>query len=207
MKKNIIILLLITNLHAMSQKKIEGDYFFRRMEMAAGFNFSADGSFRFFFSYGAVDRLAEGTFTVEESTIKLKSNKEAGKDFTVTKQSKESGGYTLTFNHANKYLTSNILCVCFTNGKEESVITNDSGVAHINVPRCDSIYARHLLYPDVYTLVKDKDNENNRFTLLLNPSLGQLSFKGIDLKIESDGSLSWLPNYFLDMPNVKFVKE
>jgi hypothetical protein len=97
--------------------------------------------------------------------------------------------------------------VFFVNGKEESVVTNDSGVAHIDVPNCDSICAQHLLYPDIYTLVKDKTNENNRFTVSLNPSLGQLSFKGIDLKIESDGSLSWLPNYFLDIPNVKFTKQ
>jgi hypothetical protein len=195
------------NLQAMSQTKIQGEYAFRKTEMVAGFNFSAAGTFQFFFSYGAVDRTATGTFTVEGKTIKLKSNKEAGKDFTVTAQSKEATGYTINFNHPNKYLLQNILCVFFVNGKEERAVTNSKGEVHVDLVHCDSIYAKHLLYPDILTLVKDAANKNNRFTLSLNPSLEQLSFKGIDLTIESDGSLSWLPNYFLEMPGVKFIKQ
>jgi hypothetical protein len=206
LKKTITILLLIVNLQTMSQTKIQGEYYFRKTEMVAGFNFSAAGTFQFFFSYGAVDRSAAGSFTVEKNIIKLKSNKEAGKDFTVTAQAKEGSGYTVAFTHANKYLLQNILCVFFVNGKEERAFTDDKGEVHTGLSDCDSIYARHLLFPDILTLVKDVENKNNRFTLSLNPSLEQLSFKGIDLTIESDGSLSWLPNYFLDMPGVKFVK-
>lgn len=190
----------------MSQTKIEGEYYFRKTEMVAGFNFSESGTFQFFFSYGAVDRSAAGTFTVEDSTIKLKSNKEPGKDFTVTAQSKEAKGYNLAFTHPNKYLLQNILCLFFVNGVQQQVVTNSDGEAFIELEHCDSIYVQHLLFPDVVTLVKDAGNKNNRFTMSLNSSLEQLSFKGIDLKIENDGSLSWLPNYFLDMPNVKFLK-
>jgi len=191
----------------MSQTKIQGEYMFRKTEMVAGFNFSEAGTFRFFFSYGAVDRTAAGTFTAEGNTVKLKSNKEPGKDFTVTTQSKETKGYTITFSHPNKYLLKNILCVFFVNGKEEKAVTDSNGAVHVDLAHCDSIYAQHLLFPDILTLVKDAGNENNRFTLSLNPSLEQLSFKGIDLTIEKDGSLSWLPNYFLEMSGVKFVKQ
>lgn len=191
----------------MSQNKIEGEYTFNKTEMIAGFNFTATGAFQFFFSYGAVDRTAAGTFTVESNIIKLKSNKEAGKDFTVTAQSKEASGYTISFNHPNKYLLKNILCIFFVNGKEKKAVTDDNGKVHVDIAHCDTIYAQHLLYPDIFTLIKDANNENNGFTLALNPALEQLSFKGIDLTIESDGSLSWLPNYFLEMPGVKFVKQ
>jgi hypothetical protein len=65
----------------MSQKNIEGEYYFRKMEMASGFNFSKDGKFEFFYVYGSVDRNAAGSFTVEGDTLKLTSNKEPGKDF------------------------------------------------------------------------------------------------------------------------------
>ena len=64
----------------MSQTKLQGEYFFRKTEMVAGFNFSAAGTFQFFYSYGAVDRSAAGTFMVEGNTIKLQSSKEPGKD-------------------------------------------------------------------------------------------------------------------------------
>jgi hypothetical protein len=207
LKKNITFLLFIINLQAMSQTTIQGEYMFRKTEMVAGFNFSAAGTFQFFFSYGAVDRTAAGSFTVEGNTIKLKSNKEAGKDFSVTAQSKEATGYTISFNHANKYLLQDIRCLFLVNGKQEEAVTNSNGEVHVDFAHCDTIYAQHLLYPDILTLVKDASNENNRFILSLNPSLEQLSFKGIDLTLESDGSLSWLPNYFLPMPGVKFIKQ
>lgn len=191
----------------MSQKIIQGEYYFRKTEMASGFNFSAGGKFEFFFTYGAVDRSATGTFTVEGDTLKLKSNKEPGHDFSITNQSKQGKGYTLGFSHPNKYLTANILCLFITNGKEQQVTTGNDGKVHIDLPDCDTIYVQHLLYPDIVTLVKDKANSNNNFTLSLNPSLEQVSFKGIDLTITDDKTLSCLSNYFLPMPDIKFIKK
>lgn len=191
----------------MSQKTIQGEYYFRKTEMASGFNFSADGKFEFFFTYGAVDRSATGTFKVEGDSVKLKSNKEAGKDFMITAQSKGSKGYTLVFSHPNKYLLKNILCLFIADGKQQEAYTDSNGEVHVDLPHCDTIYVQHLLYPDIASLVKDKPNDNNRFSLSLNPSLEQVSFKGIDLKIVSDKILTCIPNYFLEMPDIKFVKQ
>lgn len=191
----------------MSQTTIQGEYYFRKMEMASGFNFSKDGKFQFFFTYGAVDRSARGTFSVEGDTLKLKSDKEAGKDFNITSQSKEGKGYTLTFTHPNKYLVKNILCLFVADGKTQEAKTDANGQVNTDLTHCDTIYVQHLLFPDIATLVKDKTNDNNRFTLSLNPSLEQVSFKGIDFKIIDDKTLNCLPNYFLDMPDIKFVKQ
>lgn len=79
--------------------------------MVAGFNFSADGKFQFFYSYGALDRNATGTFFVEGDTLKIKSDKELGKDFTIINQSKQAKGYILIFDDPNKYLLKDILCI------------------------------------------------------------------------------------------------
>lgn len=191
----------------MSQTIIQGEYYLRKTEMASGFNFSADGKFEFFFTYGAVDRNAAGTFTVAGDTLKLKSNKEPGKDFSITGQSKQGKGYTLSFNHANKYLVANILCLFIKDGKEQTATTGNDGKVHIDLPYCDTIYVQHLLYPDILTLVKNKANNNNHFILSLNPSLEQVSFKGIDLTIVDDKTLSCLSNYFLPMPDIKYIKK
>jgi len=190
----------------MLQIPVEGEYFFRKTEMVAGFNFLADGTFQFFFSYGAVDRSANGTFTVEGNLVKLTSNKEAGKDFTVTEQSKTGSGYTIQFSHPNAYLCENIRCLFFTGETPAEAYTDRNGKVQVDLASYDRIYAQHLLYPDIVTLIKDTGNDNDHFICSLNPSLEQLSFKGIDLTIEDDGTLSWLPNYFLAMPDVKFVK-
>jgi hypothetical protein len=63
------------------------------------------------------------------------------------------------------------------------------------------------LYPDIPTLIKDEKNDNNRFTLSLNPSLEKVSFKGIDFKIAGDKMITCLPNYFMAMADIKFIKQ
>ncbi len=91
------------NSKLLSQNTLSGVYSLRGIrEMAAAFEFNKEGHFRFYYAYGAIDRNAEGTYTIEGTKIILKSTKEAGKDFTVTAQSKEASGYTITFNHPNK---------------------------------------------------------------------------------------------------------
>ena len=57
----------------MSQPAITGTYYFKKQELVSGFNFSPDGKFEFFFSYGAVERNVMGTFLVVGDTVKLNS--------------------------------------------------------------------------------------------------------------------------------------
>ena len=57
------------------------------------------------------------------------------------------------------------------------------------------------------TLIKDETNNNNRFILTLNPSLAQVSFEGIDFKIENDSTISCIPNYVMMLKDIKFKKQ
>lgn len=191
----------------MSQKTIEGEYYFRKMEMASGFNFTRDGKFQFFYTYGAVDRSATGSFEVDGDTLKLKSDKEPGKDFTIASQAKQGNGYNIAFKHPNKYLLKNIVCIFVMNGQGQEAYSDENGKLHVNLAHCDTIYVVHNLYPDVPTLVKDEKNENNSFTLELRPSLEQVSFKDIYFKIIDNKTLSCLNNYFMDATDIKFIKE
>ena len=190
----------------MSQPKIDGTYYFRKQELVAAFNFTEGRKFEFFFSYGAVDRSAKGTFAVVGDTVKLNSEKVAGKDFTITKQSKTGTGFMLQFQHPNKFLLQNIVCVFMVNGKEQQLTSDSKGTVKVNLARCDKIYVHHALYPDISTLVKDEKNTNNQFTLTLNPSLEQVSFKWLDLIIKED-RLSLMHSYFMPMEGIEFSKE
>lgn len=206
MKKCFLFLSLFINLQLMSQSIVQGEYYFRKMEMEAGFKFSVDGKFEFFYSYGAVDRSATGTFLVAGDTLKLRSDKEPGKDFNVSRQSRNGNGYTIQFADPNKYLVNNIRCTFISGTKELDEYTGSDGKITIDLPHCDKIYVQHLLFPDIVTLIKDEKNENNNFTLTLNPSLGQVSFKGIDFKIEDENTISCIPNYLMEMENIQFTK-
>lgn len=191
----------------MAQSKVQGEYVFNRQEMVAGFDFSADAKFKFFYSYGAIDRTATGTFTVKGDTLTLKSNKKSGHDFTVKSQSKEGKGYTIKIEDANEYFLANIRCSFFTGKERHDEITDEKGEIKVAFEQVDKIYVQHLLYPDMVTLVKDERNANNRFVLTLNPSLAQVSFQGIDFKINNDKTLSCTSNYFMMLDDIKFKKQ
>ncbi|MEO6547240.1 MAG: hypothetical protein ABIN94_04550 [Ferruginibacter sp.] len=206
MKNILLVLLLLAANQLFSQSAIQGEYHFSRQEMVAGFNFLPAGKFEFYYSYGAVDRTATGTFTVKGDAIKLKSDKASGKDFTILSESVSGKGYTVKFEDPNNYLVNSILCIFLVNGKSQSAYSDDNGDVHIDVPDCDSIFVLHPLFPDIVTRIKDSKNRNNFFKLSLNPSLGQVSFKGIDFKIINKKTISCNSNYFMNIDGIKFIK-
>jgi hypothetical protein len=174
-------------------------------EMAGGFKFETNGEFQFFYSYGAVDRMADGSFTVEGNKVILKSSKEPGKDFTVTKQSGGTTGFSIKITAPNEYLAAYVKCIVLNGDEKAEFISDNKGMIKMNVSKADKIYLQHQLYPDIVTLVKDSLNNNTQFEVALNQSLEKVSFKGIDLTINGD-TLTMLPNYFMPYENIRFVK-
>ena len=208
-----ILLITLLNINCMSQKKstdtqdktLNGEYHFRKMELVSGFKFTPDGKFEFYYSYGASDRNATGTYIIEGDTLKLKSDKEGGKDFAIDKQSKEPGNITIKVNSPNPYLASNVLCMCLVDDKEHEFVSDKNGLIETDLKSCDQIFIQHQLFPDAGTLIKDENNENNYFEVSLKPTLQQVSFKWIDFVIKGD-TITCGPNYFLPFENIEFIK-
>jgi hypothetical protein len=206
-KMAILLVCICTGNNLIHAQQITGVYSLTGIpEMAAAFEFKADGSFRFMYSYGAVDRTSVGTYTQQNNTIILKANKVPGKDFIVNKQSMLGKQFSIKVVHPNAYLTEHISCVAFSGEKRNVYYTNKQGLAVFDTVGITKVYLQHPLYPDVLTLIKDADNKNNHFELSLSPLLEQVSFKGIDLTINGN-TLTCLPNYFMPFENIKFVRE
>lgn len=187
--------------------QLTGEYVFNKHEMAAVFNFEPDNRFSFFYSYGAVDRIASGTFSVDGNVLKLKSSKEAGKDFRVVSQAKKEGGYMIKVEDDNRFLMADVCCIFVIGADSFEEFTDTNGVVKVDFPHCDKIYVRHTLYPDIVTLIKDGKNDNNRFKLAINPAIFQVSFKGIDFKIEDGKTISCMHNYFMMFDDIQFVRQ
>ena len=202
-----LFILIMANLNVMGQSGVHGEYYFNKQEMVAVFNFFSGNMFEFFYSYGAVDRSATGTFSITNDTLHLFSDKAPGKDFTVKAQSEEGKGYRIQFEDANSYLLKNIRCSFFIGKERRDEYTDDNGVIEINLPHCDSIYAFHELFPDMASLIKDEKNDNNHFVVTLNSSLGQVSFEGIAYKVDGNKLIAIMPNYIFPMADVIFKKQ
>lgn len=199
--------LMMTTNDSIAQKPPVGEYFFNRQELASGFRFNPNGTFEFFYSYGASDRTARGTFTVIADTIKLKSDKEPGKDIHIDKQYKKGKGYMITCNAPNKVLLMYMQCIVVNGDQQEVFEANNEGVISFEIARCDKLYISCNVFPDIPTLIKDENNDNNRFEVTLLPIVQEVSFKGIDLKIEDDSTISCYPNYIFMMDNIIFRKQ
>ncbi|MBK7528586.1 MAG: hypothetical protein IPI59_13785 [Sphingobacteriales bacterium] len=190
------------------QLLIEGVYVLTgQREMAAAFNFHPNGQFEFFFSYGAADRQASGSYTVEGNTLKLQGNKIAGSDFTVTKQAYHANknGSTIVINAPKIQLVSGVvLGFCQINTQTTTIteLSNNKGIIYFDAPNCENLYLQHQIFPDVATQIKDSTNNNNYFEVELNQSVLELSFKGIDFTIQGD-TLTCLPNYFMPFENIR----
>jgi len=201
-----IILLLHLPFIAMAQQNLSGEYSLRgKHEMASAFLFKEDKTFEFYFVYGAVDRVAKGTYEVVEDTIKLKSDKVPGQDFEIKQQKKQGNGYHMAFTAPNVYLLNNIKAFCFKGEERFEFETDKDGRIEIPQDHFDKIYVQHLLFPDIVTQIKDEQNENNYFELALKPSLSEVSFKGIDL-IRKENELQMLPNYFMPYDRIIYRK-
>jgi len=191
----------------MNGQKLNGSYRLVGVhDLASAFQFTKDGKFEYFYIYGVADRHATGTYTMEGDTIKLKSDKEAGKDFPIESQSKKGKGYTIQVKAPNPFLLYRVTALYFV-GEEQRIAESDKeGVIHFEEDHIDKIYLRHEIFPDVACLIKDVDNDHNYFVVSLSPTLQQVSFKGIDLVKKGD-TLTCLPNYFLPFEDIRFIKE
>jgi hypothetical protein len=175
-------------------------------EMAAGFQLNADSSFRFFYSYGAVDREAGGTWHREGDTIRLQAYKVPGNDFEILKKSTQPGNINIHIKDGNSYLAQTVRCMVVTS--KASYWVQAAATASISIAEQQpcQLYLQHQLYPDVVSLLKDTADANNYFEVALLPSLQQVSFKGIVLIIQND-TLHMPANYLIDHPNIRFVKQ
>jgi hypothetical protein len=175
-------------------------------DMASGFKFTPDGKFQYFYIYGVSDRNATGTYSIEGDSLKLKSDKEGGKDFPILSQSKKGKGYTIQVTDKNTNLLYRVVAYYLIGDQQNVAESDHDGVIHIDADHVDQIYLQHQIFPDIASMIKDKDNDNNYFKVGLSPSLGQVSWAGIDFAIKGD-TLTCLPNYFLPFDNIQFIKE
>ncbi|MBK9962123.1 MAG: hypothetical protein IPP06_12595 [Saprospiraceae bacterium] len=106
--------------HMQAQNFKPGSYHLRGiMEMAAGFEFREDSTFRFYYVYGASDRYAEGTYSIEGNILKLHSDKNVQQDFPVRKQTQEDGPITIRIVRQSNDDRPGAMCCFFTKRKRD----------------------------------------------------------------------------------------
>ncbi len=193
-------------------KDITGEYSLTGVpEMASGFKFNDDNTFQFFYIYGASDRQAQGTYSIESSKIVLNGSKSAGNDFSLIHKQKNNSTNKITVKITDKnvLLLKNVVCY-FINGKDTVIAeTNSEGVADTEIPDCNQIQLIHSFFPDLPAILEVDIKEYNFFEFSLNPSLTEVVFDNyIVEQDETDTDVLYCSNiYLFPGEKVKFVKQ
>jgi hypothetical protein len=164
-------------------EKLSGMYFLHSVkETESGFKLEKDGTFKFFFSYGALDRYGSGTWTIQDDRVVLQSRPWAGRDFDLVSSGKAEGDFVAVKIIGNPQLVSHVF-VSLDRGEMDSWMkTNDQGVALFPSRKAISITMVFEFCPERYTHFTIEDPSKNYFEFRFEQWLMEVFFEKFALK-------------------------
>jgi hypothetical protein len=172
------------------QSNVPGEYYLNGIpETASGFKLNADGTFGFFFSYGALDRYGKGHYRIMNDSVSFTSDSVFTHDFTLVNSKKQPGSSTtIKISDPNE----NILRYVFIRVKSGTDVREDfadsEGYFKYDGNRPDSIELGFEFCPEKITLFP-VSTQDNYFEFKFEPWLFEYFFRDFRLKL-SDSRLT-----------------
>lgn len=167
-----------------------GEYYLTGiMETASGFNLYEDHSFEFYFSYGALDRHAYGTWREgENGLVILSTNYTDQSPFTIDSEenNKETDHLVVGIPGFNKALLKETKILAVYNGKEEEQVETGDDVFHFTFPAADKLVVTCLFYFDNPATLIPSADKNNYIQIKPNQNLLLVHFNNEEFKIEEN---------------------
>ncbi len=166
-------------------EKTAGIYHLQEVKStASGFKLNPDGSFLFFFTYGAIDRYGSGTWSIADDHVVMQSKSWSGKDFaavgsTAVDQNiivaKIVGGNPVLLNH---------VFFSLRNGETGSWIkTNERGEAAFPLQQVTTVSMVFEYCQERFTHFSVANPSDNYFEFRFEPWLMEVFFINFQLKI------------------------
>lgn len=174
---------------------LAGEYYLKGvMEVGAGFKLNADSSFEFFFSYGALDRQAAGTWKLEGNNIVFNSSKKPATDFNLIESHRESTDSTIIFlKGLNKSISSYFYAVAINGKEKHSAAANNDGIIILPVQKVDTVELYFEWCPEKKSVFNLNNSSNNFFTFELLPGITDVIFDNWKLSIDKNKISGQLP--------------
>ena len=158
------------------------------METASGFQLNKDSSFRFFFSYGALDRYGEGRWKIKNNSIVFESRQKPAADFRLTNSDAgEKNRITLQLKDMNPDLLRYVYCKIEGGGKEQEGTFDKNGSISFASQPVDSIEVLFEFCPEKKTLIAVSAKEHHSFELVPEPWLMEIFFHNFSLQQTKTG--------------------
>jgi len=166
-------------------EKTAGVYFLQEIkETASGFKLNPDGSFRFFFTYGAVDRYGSGNWTVDNDHVVLQSRPWEGKDFAWANSKVINENFIATKIVGGNPVLLRHVFFSLKNGETGSWIkTNERGEAAFPLQPVTTVSMVFEFCQERFTHFNIENPGHNYFEFRFEPWLMEVFFDNFQLKI------------------------
>jgi len=153
-------------------------------EMASAFELKPDKTFKFFFTYGALDRYASGTWNAENGNIVFNTNPKPKADFALISSKTMPGtATTIKITEKNEALLRYVHCF-LKKGKEEiHEVTNQKGIATIPLANADSLTLIFEFAQERSSSFPITNKQDNYFEFRFEPWAFEVFLKDFKLKI------------------------
>jgi hypothetical protein len=168
-----------------SAQTISGEYFLTGVhETAAGFLLNADSTFQFFYSEGALDRQAKGVWTSDGEKVVFKTAAAPTSDYLLKSKAVKAGNkFVVRIIEPNTILQRYVIVTAFSKGTENTIQTNNEGLAIFPLSKVDSIRMIFQFSPERSTTIKI-DGKENWYEFGFEPWLFELFFSNLEYKID-----------------------
>ena len=208
MNKLLRLVFILSHATAVAQSStpgVEGAYYLQGvMEVGSGFKFNADHSFEFFYSYGALDRVAKGTWEQHGDSLVLNNAPKPPQDFKLV-QSKKTGSrqIIIQITNENTMLLSHVVAglKCADTIYHEQ--SDKSGRIAFDKCAAQQLSLIHAFWPDRFSVFDASNADYFEFTI--EPWIADVAFDHFVLTVK-DAVLTG-PHPLLEPNTYTYVKE
>jgi hypothetical protein len=156
-------------------------------EMASGFQFHEDHSFHFFFSYGALDRIAKGTWEQRGDTIVLNTPRRPPLDFKLVRLEKRGGNQVVVrVTDAQNAFLQNV----FTEVTTADTVFREQSTAEgpLHFPKQDvrQIALTHIFLNERFSVFDVAGTDADYFEFTIEPWIADVDFDNMMLVLKEE---------------------
>jgi hypothetical protein len=176
-------------MHGQKDSALSGAYYLQGVrEMASGFQFHEDHSFDFFFSYGALDRVAKGTWTQHGDTIVLNTPKRPPLDFRLVRSEKRGGNNVVVHvtDAANAFLR-NVFAEVKTSDTTYREQSTEEGSLVFPKQAVQEIALMHIFLNERFSVFDVSGTDADYFEFTIESWIADVDFDNLILVLKEDG--------------------
>jgi hypothetical protein len=170
------------------QSTVAGEYYLQGvMETASGFKLNEDSSFQFFFSYGAMDRMGEGTWSVQGDSVVLNSRKQPAYDYALVKSEKgDADSIVIRMADANEMMSHYLYCIIKGGGMEQQSPFESDGTVRFAAQPIDTITLLFEFAPEKISAFTIQQKDHHYFEFRSEPWIMEVFFNDFHLAYKGD---------------------